>query len=317
MWKRDWSPTFMKRGSVPCITMGSRDDDVSLALSDLASGPGGRHDPHSAVEGGDVELDAGGPVRADLGDAGVTRERLEDGRGSLRRRRCRIAARADGAARALKPVDQKTVEIAKFKCELPLTVEILARLRRLVAGQVEDADIDGRHGDIGLFASLQSAELHRNGQLGARVDGLWRRKFDRKHFRRAFDGEPGDADRAARRALRGNVQRAVREGDDVSARSPFGLHGQRNGVAARRHVDDRDLLEFVGDDGEGRLDAETRIELQLHRLAGGIGLLVERHVEHVGRVGGALAIPADGEIDARLGSLEPDRLQGRGDSCRV
>src|SRR5579884_4082770 len=100
-------------------------------MPDLILRPGARHHPHRAVESGNVEGNARFSVGTDFDDAGIARQRL------LRRLlgtdlAAGIAAGADHAAHALHPVDQIAVEIAYLARKLPLTEEILVRIRRLV-----------------------------------------------------------------------------------------------------------------------------------------------------------------------------------------
>ena len=66
-----------------------------------------------------------------------------------------VAAGADLAARALHAVDQLAVEIADFRRERALAEIVVVRRRRLVVGEIEDADID--RGDRRSRASSPAA----------------------------------------------------------------------------------------------------------------------------------------------------------------
>ena len=167
MKKRDWSPTDRKRGSVPATTTGSRTITSALALPTRSFAPGDRHHPHRAVEGRDVEGDLGGAVRPDLDHAGVAGERLLRRRDRVLDRPPAVAAGADRAARALHAVDEVAVEIAQLRRELLLAEEIVVGIRRLVAGQVEDADIDRRDRDVASSPGVEPGDLDRQIASGA------------------------------------------------------------------------------------------------------------------------------------------------------
>ena len=66
-----------------------------------------------------------------------------------------VAAGAELAGGAERAVDQAAVEVAQFEAELALAEEPVFRIRRLVVGEVEDADIDGRDRDIGVGGRRQ------------------------------------------------------------------------------------------------------------------------------------------------------------------
>ena len=133
------------------------DDDVADGAADLVLRPGDRHHARGAGEGRDVEHDLGGAVGLDGDDAGIERERL------LRRRRC-PAARAPRpsppvricAARALHAVDELAVEVADLGGEPALAEIVVVGRRRLVVGQVEDADVDRGDDDARLLAGARA-----------------------------------------------------------------------------------------------------------------------------------------------------------------
>ena len=146
--------------------------DVARGAADLVLAPGHRHDADGAGEGRNVERD----LRlsgADLDDAGKERERR------LRRRAAvqlgaGVAAGPDLAARALHAVDELAVEIADLGRELALAEIIVVRRRRLVVGQVENADIDRGDDDAGLIGRAETVDLDRHAQ--GRVRTLQRRQ---------------------------------------------------------------------------------------------------------------------------------------------
>ena len=167
-------------------------DDIGRGMADLGLAPGDSHDAHGAVEGRDIEVDRGGAVVLHLDDAGILAERLL-GRRRSGKGRTAIATGAQLAALALHAVDQHAVDVAQFGRQ-PLLVEVIVlRCGRIVAGEIEDADIDGGNRDEGLFAGGQIADLHGNGQLLARLHDLGRRQLDIERARGTVDAEPGKA----------------------------------------------------------------------------------------------------------------------------
>ncbi|GJE71390.1 hypothetical protein CHKEEEPN_2936 [Methylorubrum podarium] len=274
-------------------------DHVSLRLAHAALRPGGRHQPGGAVEGGQVQRNFCCSVGAHRDHA-----RVEGERRLCRRRvgefgRAAVAAGADRAERALHAVDQVAVEVADLGAEGLLAEEVGKRVRRLVAGQVEDADIDRGQRHPRLLAGTEPGDLHRNGE-GAAGAHLFRR-LDR-HREAALllvDREPRHPERPARHPLGGLVERAVGGGDEVGARAPFRLDRDLDGGAALRHRHVADLVHPVADDGQRRRAGELRCEPRPQPLARGVGRLVEGEVEQIGHVGGLGAAPADGEGHAR------------------
>ena len=135
--------------------------DVDRGAAEFGRAPRHRHDARGAGEFRNVEIDLGGAVGCDRDDAGIERERL------LRRRAAlqlgsRIAARLDLAACALHAVDQLAVEIADLRAHLALAEIVIVGRRRLVIGEVENADIDGGDHHLGVLAGVEAAELDRN-----------------------------------------------------------------------------------------------------------------------------------------------------------
>ena len=91
-------------------------------------------------------------VGADRDDAGIQRQRLLRRRAALQLGAGGIAAGLELAAGALHAVDQLPVEVADFRGHAALAEIIIVRRRRLVIGQVENADIDRGNDDLGVFA---------------------------------------------------------------------------------------------------------------------------------------------------------------------
>ena len=114
--------------------------------------------------------------------------------------------RTDGAAGALHPVDEIAVEVADFGGELPLAEEILDRIGRKIAGQVQDADIDGGHRDSSLLAGAQARDSDRQLQGSPRAYLRRRRKLHLQRAGAAIDGEPCNPERTPRLAARGLIE---------------------------------------------------------------------------------------------------------------
>src|SRR5262249_37970582 len=129
--------------------------------------PGNGHDPQGAVECGDIEADLRLAVWAGLDNSRKARERLLCWPLSAELR-CGVAARANGAPRSLHAVDELPIQVADFRAELALTVEVGARIGRLVTVQVENARIDRPYRHPRLFSCTKPLDLERDRQLAAR-----------------------------------------------------------------------------------------------------------------------------------------------------
>ena len=123
-------------------------------------------------------------------------------------------------------------------------------------------------------------------------------------MRVAVDGEPGDADGAARHALGADVERAMGQRDGVGARPPVGADRERHDIVAGDEIDVDEALDHVADERDRRLAGEGRGDAELRLLARRVVRLVERHDDIVGRVGARRSRPADVEGDARLLAVE-------------
>ena len=176
---------------------------------------------------------------------------------------------------------------------------MLGRIRRLVAGEVEDADVDRRHGDERLVAGGEAGERQRHGQRTARAHFRRGVEGDGERALLATDAEPGKAEGAGRHAAGGDVHRPVKSGRDVGAGRPVVADGERHGEAFGGHLDGLHLDEAVADHRDQRDAGELRGEAQVGGVAGGVAGLVERELQEVRRLGGgADGRPAGGEVDA-------------------
>ena len=212
------------------------DDDVADGAADLVLRPGHRHHARGAGEVGNVEHDFGGAVGSDGDEAGIERERLLRRRAALQLGGGGVAAGPDLAARALHAVDELAVEVAQFGAEPALAEIIVVRRRRLVVGEVEDADIDRGDDDARVLAGGEPADLHRNAQRAAGPHQLRQLHVHRKRMRLAIDREPLHADGAARHPLGAGVERTAQRRHHIGAAAP--VAADRNGQVgdARRHV---------------------------------------------------------------------------------
>ena len=158
------SPLSRKRGSVAVSTTGSRMVTSPTARPTLLLAPGHRHHAGGAGEVRDVERDLRAAVGLDGDDAGIERQRRLGGRAALQLGAGLVAAGLDLAARALHAVDQLAIEIADLGRELALAEIVVVGRRRLVVGQVEDADVDRGHHDARLLAGGEAVDLERDAQ---------------------------------------------------------------------------------------------------------------------------------------------------------
>ncbi len=251
----------MHLGSVADVEearQGRRDDDriahhdVRLRGADLVLRPGDRGEPHRAVERRQVEGHRRLAVVVELHDAGEQRERR------LRRQiafeiAARVAARVDGAGCALHAVDQHAPQVADLDRKLALAEEIGARVRRLEAGQVEDSDVDRRHRHPRLLARRKARDLDRQRHRLARLHERRRVERDGELARISRDPEPGEPDRPARHAPRGDVERPMGQRDRIGAGAPVGADRERHDVVAGDEVDVDQALDDVADQRDRRL----------------------------------------------------------------
>ena len=166
------------------------DGDVADRAADLALAPGDRHHARGAGEIGDIERDLRGPVGLDADDAGIERQRRLGRRAALQLGASRIAAGLDLAADALHAVDQLAIKVADLGGELALAEIIVVGRRRLVVGQVEDADIDRGHHHARLLAGGEPADLDRDAQRAVRARQRRQIQVHRQRARLAVDAEP-------------------------------------------------------------------------------------------------------------------------------
>ena len=270
-------------------------DHVARGAADLVLAPGHRHDAHGPGEGRNLERDLG-LAGAHFDNAGVQRQRR------LRRRAAvqfgaGVAAGPDLSARALHAVDELAVEIADLGGELALAEIILVGRRRLVVGQVEDADIDGGHHDAGLIDERQALDLDRHAQ--GRVRPLQRRQLhvERQRLRLAVDREPLHADRAARHALGLGVERTAQGRHHIGAGAPVGADRHPDARGAGCHLLGDGAQELVAHDVERDAASGARGHGNRHLVAGLVLRLVERDLQHVRRIGARLGVPAGVEAD--------------------
>ena len=193
--------------------------DVAAGAPDLVLRPGHGHHARGAGEIRNVERDLGGAVGLDGDDAGIERERLLRGRRALQLRPA-IAAGPDLAARALHAVDELAVEVADFGGEPTLAEIIVVGRRRLVAGQVEDADIDRGNDDTRLLARVEAPDLQRDAQRAVGPHQRRQAHLERERACLAIDREPLQADGAAGQALGPGVERPAQGRDHIGAAAP-------------------------------------------------------------------------------------------------
>ena len=169
---------------------------------------------------------------------------------------------------------------------------MIVRRRRLVIGEVEDADIDGGDDDARLLAGGKAADPHRDAQRGVRPRELRRLHLDRQRARLAVDAEPLHADGAAGHALGVGVERTAKRRHHIGAGAPIladrNVQARGAGLDVLRDGRDQPLADHVECDlaGGARGDGDG------HRLARRVFRLVERDLQHVRRIGGSVGVPA-------------------------
>ena len=143
---------------------GIADNDVAGRLADFVLAPCYGHHANGAGESRNIKLDLRASIATNGDNPGVKCERR------LRRRRAgqfgaaSIAARTDLPARTLHAVNQLAVKVADLGSETALPEIVIVGRRRFVVGEIENADVDGRHNDARLLAGNKSGELDRHRQ---------------------------------------------------------------------------------------------------------------------------------------------------------
>ena len=281
--------------------------DIGRAVADLTFAPADRHHAHSAGKVGDVEGNVRRAVGADLHDPRIKRHRRSCRRASLQLGAL-IAAAADLAARALHAVDQLTVEVADLRRERMLPEIIVIGRRRLVVGEIEDADIDRGDDHARLFAGRHARDLDRNMQGRVRPNERRRLDLDIERLCRAIDREPLHADGAPRHALRRRVERTTQGRDQIGAGAPVAADRQLQLRDALRHVARLRREQAIANHVERQPPRVARGNRDRHRVARRIVALVESDLEHVRRVGIGLDIVTGVEQDR---GQRPVRIGGR------
>src|SRR5262249_696024 len=138
--------------------------DVTGCAADLVFRPSDRHHARSARKIWNVEYNLGRAVGLDDDDAGIERQGLLCGGRTLQLDGGCIAAGLDLTACALHSVDELTVEVADVGGEPALAEIIVVGRRRLVAGQIEDPDVDRGDDDVRLLARVESPDFDRDAQ---------------------------------------------------------------------------------------------------------------------------------------------------------
>ena len=156
------SPLSRKRGRVAVSTTGSRTVTSIVARPSLVEVHATAITRAVPANSGMSKLISAVPSAPTVTMPGIERQRLLRGRAALQLGAGGIAAGPDLAAGALHAVDQLPVEVADLRGHAALAEIVIVRRRRLVIGQVENADIDGGDDDLGVLAGIEPAELDRN-----------------------------------------------------------------------------------------------------------------------------------------------------------
>src|SRR5690606_507746 len=136
--------------------------DVLRRAADAGLRPGHGHDAGRAVELRDIEADLRLAFGIELHGTGEEGDELLGRRVAGKRPFAAVAAGAQPPRGAERAVDQPAVEVADLHAE-PALAEIPAgRIGRFVAGEVEDADIDGGDRDIGLLVRARAVDRKRD-----------------------------------------------------------------------------------------------------------------------------------------------------------
>ncbi|MNX96777.1 hypothetical protein D3C86_1291180 [compost metagenome] len=188
--------------------------------------PGHRHDAGRTVELRNIEAHRRLAVSVEFDRTGKEGYELFSGRAALKGRTAAVTTSTQPTGGAKRTIDQAAIEVAYFQPQPALAEIPFIGLWRFIAGEVQDADIDGRNDGIGLFADASARNRDRNFKRLARQCFLRRAEGDGKLALSRIDGEPFDTDGAHRHAAFLRIAGAEQRGGDVSARTPF--LGDRN-----------------------------------------------------------------------------------------
>ena len=157
--------------------------------------------------------------------------------------------------------------------------------------------------DPRLFAGGEPGKLDRHAELRLGPDALGQIHRHAERVRRLVDGEPGNADGAARHALRVHIERTPQGGEHIGAGAPILADGERQLGGAGFDLGRRGGEQLVADHGERDFACGTRRHGHRHGVARAVLRLVEGDLEQVRRIGACLGVPARIEAEARLGPL--------------
>ena len=238
-------------------------------------------------------------VGADRDDPRIERQRLLRGRRALQLGAGGIATGPDLAARTLHAVDQLPVEVADLGRQAALAEIVIIRRRRLVIGQIENADIDRGDDDLGVLAGIEPAELDRNLQCRAGPNQGRRRQRDLQRARLLVDAEPFQPDRPPRHPQRRRIERPAQRRQHIGAGTPVLADGELDLLGAFLDVDGLRRQQAVAEHVDGELAGGAGIDRHHHGIAGRVFRLVDRGFQQVRRIGAALGVPADVELHRR------------------
>ena len=215
-----------------------------------------------------------------------------------------IAAGPDAPEFVGPGVEQAAVIVAHGDAETTLAEIVAGGIGRLVAGELQDAFVDGGQRDERVLAGLQVGHLHRHLDALARRDLLGRADLNAERAQGRIEAEPYGADRPGGRAFGGGRQWPPGRDEGIGACAPFGLDRDFDGRPSGRHLHRLGRDDAVGGDGDERLSGERRFDAQAGAFARRVVLPVAGDAQRVGRfLGRGAAIPAHVEGEARGGVL--------------
>ena len=215
-----------------------------------------------------------------------------------------IAAGPDAPEFVGPGVEQAAVIVAHGDAETTLAEIVAGGIGRLVAGELQDAFVDGGQRDERVLAGLQVGHLHRHLDALARRDLLGRADLNAERAQGRIEAEPYGADRPGGRAFGGGRQRPPGRDEGIGACAPFGLDRDFDGRPSGRHLHRLGRDDAVGGDGDECLAGERRFDAQAGAVARRVVLPVAGDAQRVGRfLGRGAAIPAHVEGEARGGVL--------------
>ncbi|MNI05793.1 hypothetical protein D3C73_587560 [compost metagenome] len=259
------------------------DDDILHAVPDAGFRPCDGHHPCRAVELRNIEGDLRLALAVQLHRTGEESDQLFLRRACLQRHAATVTARPQSPGRAERTIDQTAIDIADFQPQTALAEIPVVGRGRLVTGEIENANIDGRNRHIGILIGPCPRYLQRDIERLARQCLFRRIDGDRKITRFWIDLQPRDPDRPHRHAVFTRFAGAIERCGNVRACTPIRSHRDFDLAAIFGDACGLDRDQLLGTRHHHQLAGISRRDFQLGGIADLVARLVERDFQRIRR----------------------------------